>query len=52
MKGEDQHLHFEIRLSGAQKIGYGLQNRVSPFQLYGQPPYSTVIEHKCQIMCY
>jgi len=51
MKGENQHLHFEIRLSGAQKIGRGLQNRVSPFTLYGRCPFSTVIENSCQIMC-
>lgn len=39
MKGEDQHLHFEIRTQSLP--GRGLGGRISPLQLYGQPPLHT-----------
>lgn len=45
MKGEDQHLHFEIR--SALEVGRGLSGRVDPSTLYGKAPlhYSIIESH-------
>lgn len=37
MKGEDQHLHFEIRTQGRPGPG-GPPNRLNPAEFFGQPP--------------
>ena len=37
MAVEDQHLHFELRTRLAP--GRGLDDRISPFVLFGHPPY-------------
>lgn len=36
MRGEDQHLHFEIRTT--QQLGKGLAGRIDPATLYGRAP--------------
>jgi peptidoglycan LD-endopeptidase LytH len=41
MKGEDQHLHFEIRTTPFP--GLGLAGRISPYQIYGMTPLTTAV---------
>lgn len=42
MPVDDQHLHFELRTEPTP--GLGLGGRISPFEVYGQPPLATAVE--------
>lgn len=44
MKGEDCHLHFELR--GMAQPGLGLTGRYSPAELFGQPPLKAPVRRK------
>ncbi len=40
MRGEDQHLHFEVR--DKPLTGLGLSDRISPLQVFGKIPYQEI----------
>ena len=41
MQGDDQHLHFEIRV--IELPGKGLSGRINPRELYGFAPLNTTV---------
>jgi murein DD-endopeptidase MepM/ murein hydrolase activator NlpD len=42
MPQDDRHLHFEFRTEPLP--GLGLGGRISPFEVYGQPPLTVAVE--------
>ena len=42
MPHDDRHLHFEFRTEPTP--GLGLGGRISPFEVYGQPPLNVAVE--------
>ena len=42
MPQDDRHLHFELRTEPTP--GLGLGGRISPFEVYGQPPLTDAVE--------
>ena len=47
MPADDQHLHFELRTEPVP--GLGLGGRISPFEVYGQPPLSAPIIQRDEV---
>jgi hypothetical protein len=45
MTGQDQHLHFELREEISPGTGLQLQKRYDPKLLYGDPPYTAILDH-------
>jgi hypothetical protein len=42
LSGEDLHLHFEIRTKPSPRRG--LDGRISPMKIYGQPPKAKLVD--------